>query len=132
MKQIIASTILGVWLLFELRDFFYNGGFSNSVAFGLLRICLVLVLMSLLLTANLIVTILPKIFKTIMRNERQELDQRFVEITKKAQNNYGATNNNFANNIEPDTQPSTPTRPKLPVPLNLNAMRSAVKKRQTL
>jgi hypothetical protein len=130
MKQIIATTILGVWLLFELRDFFYNGGFSNSVAFGLLRICLVLVLMSLLLTANLIISVLPKIFKSVMKTERHELDQRFIEITRHAQNNFAR--NNIPNNTEPETQPATPTKPRLPTPLNLNAVRSAVKKRQTL
>ena len=129
MKQIIAASILGVWLIFELKDFFINGGFSNTLAFGLLRICLVIVLLSLLLTANLVLSVLPNIFKGVIRSEKDEIDQKILEITRLAQANKVV--NNIPSPTQSDTQPRNRTPIKLP--LDLNTERSAFKsKRRTL
>jgi hypothetical protein len=35
---IVSISFSSVWLLFELKDFFFNGGFKHDLAFGLLKI----------------------------------------------------------------------------------------------
>jgi hypothetical protein len=131
MKQIIAASVLGVWLIFELKDFFYNGGFSNTLAFGILRICIVIVMLSLLLTANLVLGVLPNIFKTLIMNEKDQIDQRIMEITRLAQ----ASNKNNISTSPSPTQPGTPPRNRTPIkqPLDFNTVRKAFKNsRRTL
>jgi hypothetical protein len=120
MKQTIVASILGVWLLFEMKDFFINGGFSNSLAFGLLRICLVMVLLALLLMTNLLLNVLPKLFKSIIKNEKSELDERILEL---ARLNQLSNCKPSTNNIESPQGTSTPRRSITPVKLDLNTAR---------
>lgn len=42
MKLIITLTLLIGWLVLEIKDFCFNGGLSHSLAFGLLKITLIL------------------------------------------------------------------------------------------
>ena len=38
MKMFFILTMLCGWLIAEIKDFFYNGGIANLLAFGLLKI----------------------------------------------------------------------------------------------
>ncbi len=124
MKQTIAASILGVWLLFEIKDFFINGGFSNSLAFGLLRICLVLVLLSLLLMTNLLLTVLPQLFKSMIKHEKSQLDERIVELARLTQLSNSKPP---VVNLDSPQGTSTPRRSITPVKLDLNTARNNFK-----
>ena len=62
MKVEVCMSILTVWLIFELKDFFNNGGFSNVLAAGLMKIFLILILMTVISLMAFTMKILPGVF----------------------------------------------------------------------
>lgn len=145
----IALSVLGVWLLFEIKDFYMNGGFGNSLAFCILRISMIAVLLSILFTTNLVLNILPQLFKTLLSDERATTDRKFLDMNRRIHEYTNITQreqpspsfNNYTNiqpvknECEQETCPTTPVklRNKTPSKLDLNKIRSEVKiKRQTL
>lgn len=60
---IIAITFLVVWFLFELKDFIFNGGFANQLAFSLLKITLISCLTVVLSLFTVTVKWLPRILR---------------------------------------------------------------------
>lgn len=62
MKVEVCMSILTVWLIFELKDFFNNGGFSNPLAMGLLKIFLIFILMTVISLMAFTMKLLPGVF----------------------------------------------------------------------
>jgi len=58
MRVIIVMSMLIGWLVAELKEFFTNGGFSNTLAFNLLRIliiaCLIVFFVAMMIMANIL------------------------------------------------------------------------------
>jgi hypothetical protein len=63
MKTVVATTGLFVWFLFELKEFFSNGGFQNVLAFNLLKI----VGLSMVLGVIFLLVVLMDSLKKIIR-----------------------------------------------------------------
>ena len=66
MRLMFSLAVLVVWLFFELKDFFYNGGLTHSLAFGLLKITVILILILVLGTIVLTMNLLPMLFNQII------------------------------------------------------------------
>jgi hypothetical protein len=65
MSMFLILAILSGWLIAELKDFFYNGGIANLLAFGLLKILFISILImgisGILGAAHIIVRIFREI-----------------------------------------------------------------------
>jgi hypothetical protein len=131
MKQIISASVLGIWLLFEIKDFVINGGFSNTLAFNLLRIVILIVLLAILVMTNLILSVLPTIFKNIVKIEKSDIDQRIFDLNLRLQEvSIPRLNNNFT----PTSTDTPPRRSITPIKkIDLGSARNSFKKnRKTL
>jgi hypothetical protein len=63
MKIVIVTTGLFVWLLFELKEFFSNGGFQNVLAFNLLKIVGLSIILGVIFLLMVMMGSLRKIIK---------------------------------------------------------------------
>lgn len=71
MKIIISTTMLLVWLVFELKDFFSNGGFSHSLAFGLLKIMFIMASIVIVGLIAIWVNLIPTMIKLFSGRRKQ-------------------------------------------------------------
>lgn len=63
MKSTAVMIFLGVWMIFEIRDFYSNGGFNNVMAFNLLKIILIAILMCLIFFMTFMFSFLPRFYQ---------------------------------------------------------------------
>ena len=69
MTMIVVLALLSGWLVTELKDFFSNGGVTNTLAFGLLKM-IVIVVMILIFSAIIAGShVIGNMFKQIFYNE---------------------------------------------------------------
>jgi len=76
MKGIFGLALLVVWLVFELKDFMFNGGFSHALAFGLLKIIFILILILALGMVTVTMNIMPIFFN------------KFISLSQMENNDY--------------------------------------------
>jgi ribosomal protein L33 len=79
MKLLILLAMLSGWLFSEIKEFFYNGGLGNLLAFGLLRIVFVL--------SSIIITVMFIIFPRFIYEACWLLKQNFMTYEKNKENN---------------------------------------------
>jgi len=77
MRLIITMTLLIGWLVVEIRDFCFNGGLSHFLAFGLLKIILILASIIVIIMVTFWINILP-VFK--IRANRLHRKQMTTEL----------------------------------------------------
>ena len=90
MKVVISLSILFVWLLFELKDFFFNGGFNHALAFGLLKIGFIIGAIIIIFLTTLWMNTVPHLYRQIQTkhqkispNNKSELGtQEYSNINK--------------------------------------------------
>lgn len=73
MKLIIAMTLLVGWLAVEIRDFCFNGGLSHSLAYGLLKIILILASIIITIMCTFWINILPVFTVRANRAHRKQM-----------------------------------------------------------
>ena len=59
MKIVVASTVFIVWLVFELKEFFTNGGYQHVLAFNLLKIVLLSIILGVIFLMTMFLELLP-------------------------------------------------------------------------
>jgi Na+-transporting methylmalonyl-CoA/oxaloacetate decarboxylase gamma subunit len=75
MKTVIATTGLFVWLLFELKEFFSNGGFQNVLAFNLLKILGLSIVLGVIFLLVVLMDSLKKILRVTEDRDKLKLPE---------------------------------------------------------
>ena len=75
MKTVIATTGLFVWLLFELKEFFSNGGFQNVLAFNLLKILGLSIVLGVIFLLVVLMDSLKKILRVAEDRDKLKLPE---------------------------------------------------------
>ena len=81
MKLLILLSILTGWLFAEVREFFANGGIGNLLAFGLLRILIVI--------SSMVLTILFVMFPRMIYEAYWLFNENFQNALKRKEDNLG-------------------------------------------
>ena len=89
MKIEVGISILTVWLFFEIKDFFNNGGFSNIIATGLIKIFLILLLLTVIALMAFTLQILPGIFTNLINADSDESLKMNKTIKRRPSVNLG-------------------------------------------
>ncbi len=73
MRFMFGVAVLLVWMIFELKDFFNNGGFHNVIAFNLLKIVIIGIMLALILIMSLFIELLPQVFQEVVIHKFKDL-----------------------------------------------------------
>ena len=73
---------LAVWLLFELKDFINNGGFSYPLAFGLLKIFLIILSIISVSFFNFFMNLMPSIIRRSLHLDALHCNRQKYEKRK--------------------------------------------------
>jgi hypothetical protein len=57
----LALAISLVWFVFEIRDFYNNGGFAHAIAFNLLKLILLAISLAMMILIQAMYTVFPLI-----------------------------------------------------------------------
>ncbi len=86
MKMFFILTLLCGWLIAEIKDFFYNGGIANLLAFGLLKIIFILIFILALTGVLSLSHIIVKLFTDLVSAcEWASAAQELMETPEAAQ-----------------------------------------------
>jgi predicted PurR-regulated permease PerM len=74
MKMIFALGTLIGWLLYEIKDFFSNGGFGHALAFNLLKIILILIITLIMGILTFAVKYIPIFMKNMLSLGKNQIN----------------------------------------------------------